>query len=45
MTLPQKREPTCQIQEEADAKNTKIKGLVLVSFTLLRIGSKTVEAS
>ena len=43
--LPQKREPTCQIQEEADAKNTKIKGLVLISFMMLQIGSKSVEVS
>lgn len=33
----------CQTQEEAGAKNTKIKGLVLLSFTLLQIGSKCVE--
>lgn len=43
--LPQKREPTCQIQEEPDAKNIKIKGLVLISFTLLQIGSKYSEVS
>lgn len=43
--LPQKREPICQIEEEADAKNRKIKGLVLLSFTLLQIGTKSVEVS
>jgi len=42
--LPQKRETICQTEEEADAKNMKIKVLVLLSF-MLHMSNKSTEVS